>query len=158
MRPDLHAGDRESIEAILSATGAFTGGEIQVALELVDLALAGSREYDFLVASGPDDRLWGYACHGWAPLAERVHEIYWIAVDPAVQGCGVGTALIAAVEAAAAQAAARMLLIETASKPSYHGTRAFYLRNGYAEWSRIADFYAEGDDRVVYGKRLRPAA
>jgi hypothetical protein len=33
-----------------------------------------------------------------------------------------------------------MILIETASKPSYAPTRAFYVHAGYAEIARISPF------------------
>ena len=46
--------------------------------------------------------------------------------------------------------------VETASKESYAATRAFYERIGYVEVARTPDFYKDGDDRVVYSRRLAP--
>ena len=47
---------------------------------------------------------------------------------------------------------ATLMIAETSSKPSYDNTNRFYLRNAYREVARIRNYYAEGDDLVVYGK------
>lgn len=153
----LRAADRGPLTEILRATGAFTEEEVEVALELIDLGLDDppSRDYLFLVAASDDDeRVLGYVCWGPVPLTDAVYDLYWIAVDPRAQGGGVGRRLMAAAEEAVAAAGGRMLLVETAGKPSYAATRAFYERIGYREVARIPDFYRVGDDKVIYWKTL----
>jgi ribosomal protein S18 acetylase RimI-like enzyme len=156
LRP-LSAADRAPLGAILDATGAFSDEEVAVALELIDLGLAEppSRDYLFLVAADDDDRATGYACWGRVPFTDGVFDLYWIAVDPAAQGGGVGRRLMAEVEADVRERDGRLVLVETAGKPSYAATRAFYERIGYREVARIPDFYRDGDDKVIYGKTLR---
>lgn len=153
---DLTAPDRAPVERILRATGVFTEEEVAVALELVDAGLAPSSGdgYRFLVAED-EGGVAGYACWGATPLAEGTHDLYWIAVDPARSGRGIGTALLSAVERSLRAEGGRLLIAETAGKAAYDGTRAFYLARGYREEARIADFYREGDDKVVYVKRLQ---
>jgi hypothetical protein len=51
-------------------------------------------------------------------------------------------------------AGGRLLLIETSSLPGYQPTRRFYLRHGYQGPSRVPDFYADGDDLLVFRKRV----
>ncbi|MEK7728350.1 MAG: hypothetical protein AAB354_08030 [candidate division KSB1 bacterium] len=46
----------------------------------------------------------------------------------------------------------RMLMTETSSQPKYDPTHHFYLKHHYREVARIPDFYAKGDDRVIYQK------
>ncbi|MBL8863129.1 MAG: GNAT family N-acetyltransferase [Planctomycetes bacterium] len=145
------AADRAPIARLLSATGAFTAAEIEVALELVDEPPEGG--YRFVVAD-VDGALAGYACHGATPCTVGTHDLYWIAVDPARQGLGVGRALLDAVERAVRAAQGRLLVIETASKPEYAATRAFYERCGLTLTARIPDFYATGDDKLVYCRRF----
>jgi hypothetical protein len=48
----------------------------------------------------------------------------------------------------------RMLLIETSSLPHYEPTRRFYLKHGYEQAAVLRDFYAEGDDMVIFCKRF----
>jgi ribosomal protein S18 acetylase RimI-like enzyme len=149
LRP-LRAADRAPLERILRATGAFSDAEVAGALELIDLGLKPQDSgYRFLVAES-SGRTVGYSCFGEAPCTVGTYDLYWIAVDPALQGKGVGAALLRATEEAVRSAGGRMILVETASKPSYAATRAFYERNGYREVARVPDFYAPGDDKVVY--------
>ena len=50
----------------------------------------------------------------------------------------------------------RLLLLETSSLPSYDLTRRFYVKHGYYTAATVKDFYADGHDKVIYGKRLAP--
>ena len=152
---DLAPPDRVAIERIVRATGVFTEEEVLVALELVDAGLVPGQgsTYRFLVADD-EGSVAGYACWGATPMAEGTYDLYWIAVDPALSGRGIGAALLTAVERSVAADGGRLLVAETAGKAAYAGTRAFYLARGYREEARIADFYREGDDKVVYVKRL----
>lgn len=91
------------------------------------------------------------------PFADRLWNLYFIAVDPSWHGRGVGSALIGHVEEllrAAGEAQARVLLVETSSTGQYEATRAFYLARGFDEEARIREFYGPGDDKVVFWKRL----
>jgi ribosomal protein S18 acetylase RimI-like enzyme len=150
LRP-LERSDRAPIERILRATGVFSEAEVAIALELVDAPRDAG--YRFLVAE-LEGAVAGYACFGATPLTLGTHDLYWIAVDPALHGRGIGADLLAAVEATLRAEGARLLLIETASKPAYDATRAFYLARGCREVARVPDFYAPGDDKVIYARRL----
>lgn len=125
-----------------------------VALEVIDLGLRSpGAGYSLLVAE-LDGGIAGYACYGPAPLTDAVFDFYWLAVDPARRGRGVGRALLRAVEAAVASQRGRMLLVETSSKPSYAAAQALYEGAGYAQLARIPDYYRPGDDKLIYGKQL----
>jgi ribosomal protein S18 acetylase RimI-like enzyme len=152
LRP-LSRADRLAVESILRACGAFTPEEVGTALALVDAGLAGDPEYD-LLAADDGDALVGYACFGRSPFTLASYDLYWIAVDPRTQGRGVGRTLLAGVEAAVAEAGGALILADTAAKPSYARTRAFYEAAGYALEARIRDYYAPGDDRLTYAKRF----
>ena len=171
---------RARVAEIVRATGMFSDDEIAVAVELfdewrrdevrgerhevpataqaVDSSLRPPSSYRFLGAFAPDGALVGYACYGPTPATDRTHDLYWIAVDPRTQGTGAGTRLLAAVERRLGDDAGRLLVVETSGRAQYAPTRAFYLRRGYTEVARVRDFYAPGDDRIVFTKRLSPAA
>lgn len=147
---------RPHIESILAATAVFSQDEISVALELFDDATQTRRsDYEFVGAFGSDDRLVGYACFGPTPSTDGTYDLYWIAVDPRCQGSGVGRALMDGVEGILQDRDARMVVVETSSRTDYEQTRTFYGRLGYGESARLRDFYAPGDDRLVFTKRLR---
>lgn len=113
--------------------------------------------YYFLVARD-GDRVLGYACFGPHALAEGVWDLYWLATDPDVQQRGVGRALVEGTEAHVVSQRGRMLLIETSGTPPYQAARRFYESCGYRYQAVIHDFYAPGDDLLMYGKTFAPAA
>ena len=143
--------DRPRLAELLAATGAFNADEVEVALSLFD----GDTDYEFLGAfEEQTGRLIGYACFGATPATDGTYDLYWLAVDPAAQGRGVGSALVRAVEEKLVGRGARLLVVETSSRPDYEGTRRFYARSGYHEAARVRDFYAPADDRIVLTTRL----
>ena len=148
----LTAADRGRIEEISRAVGVFRADEIPVALEVFDGAVMGSPDYLALGAEH-DGRLAGWICWGPTPCTLGTFDLYWMAVDPAHHGAGIGTALLTAMEQRLA-GVARLVVVETAGRPDYASTRAFYEARGYRAVSRIPDFYAPGDDQVVYVKAM----
>ena len=74
-----------------------------------------------------------------------------MAIDPALQGAGIGTALITEMERRLA-GHARLIVVETAGRPDYEATRRFYEARGYQATATIPDFYGPGDDQVVFVK------
>ena len=154
---ELHFGDRGPLEEILRKTGVFTEDEVDVALELIDSVMGagagGGDGYEMVVAERLG-RVVGYACWGRTPMTEGTYDLYWIAVDPALQGHGVGRAIVAEVERSVRADHGRLIVVETAGKESYAPTRAFYEGIGYPEHCRIKDFYRPGDDKVIQIKEL----
>jgi GNAT superfamily N-acetyltransferase len=161
----LRPRDRARVAELLVSTAVFSRDEIDVALQLFDASVrddgaAGADDahvpdYEFTGAFD-GERLLGYACAGPTPATEGTFDLYWLAVDPAAQGKGIGTRLVRAVERELRDRGARMLLVETSSRPDYSNTRTFYARCGYREAARIKDFYAPADDRIMLTTRLTP--
>ncbi|MDZ7343776.1 MAG: GNAT family N-acetyltransferase [candidate division KSB1 bacterium] len=125
-------------------------------MELIDtyLNVAGQKDYLIDCAVDATDRPLGYVCYGPTPLTDGTYDLYWIAVDPEAHRCGVGSRLLEHVERAVLPSG-RLLLIETSSLPKNEAARRFYWRHLYREVARVPDFYTDGDDRVIYAKRLR---
>jgi ribosomal protein S18 acetylase RimI-like enzyme len=87
-------------------------------------------------------------------MTDRTWDLYWIAVSKQTQAKGIGGKLLKHVEDDIRGKQGRILLIETSALPHYELTRKFYLKHGYDQESRIRDYYADGDDLVVFRKRL----
>jgi ribosomal protein S18 acetylase RimI-like enzyme len=152
----LRARDRSRIRTILEDTGVFRPFEIDTALEVVDAYLESpDQDYFALGAFTPDRDLVGYACYGPTPCTAGTYDLYWIGVSPRVHNAGIGTRLLAEVERRLAHSDARLVIIETSSLPMYAATRGFYEKRGYEICARVPDFYADGDDRLIYVKRIR---
>ena len=86
--------------------------------------------------------------------ADRVWDLTMIAVQPACQGQGRGAAMLRSVEEDLRTRDQRLLLVETSALPQYDRTRAFYVKCGYEEEARVRDYWAAGDDLVVFRKAL----
>jgi GNAT superfamily N-acetyltransferase len=151
VRPD----DRETVRRLVESTGVFSPVEIEVAVELVDdrLKLGPRSEYQFLFADQGGQTV-GYTCYGPIPLTAASFDLYWIAVDKAMHGRKVGRMLLERTEELVRELGGRQLYIETSNRHHYAPTRGFYLRCGYTQAALLKDFYALGDDKVIYEKVL----
>jgi len=157
----LRPEHRARLAELLVETGAFHADEVEVALSLFDLAHGGSvgsaddapADYEF-VGAFEGERLVGYACFGPTPATDGTFDLYWLAVDRAAQGRGIGRSLVREVERKLIDRDGRLLVVETSSRPDYESTRRFYVRSGYTEAARVRDFYAPADDRILLTTRL----
>lgn len=155
LRDTLEPRDRDAVRAIVESTGFFRPDEVAIAVELVDecLSRGPSSGYHFVFAER-DGAVAGYACYGPIACTSASYDLYWIAVDPQFQRHGIGRVLLADVETRITAAGGERVYIDTSGRPQYAPTRAFYERNGFRCEARLADFYAPGDDRLIYVKVL----
>jgi ribosomal protein S18 acetylase RimI-like enzyme len=151
----LQTDQRAALQQILEATGVFRADEIVVAMEVMDAYLAVPEEdYTALGAFTPSGQLLGFVCYGPTPCTLGTWDLYWIAVSPDAQRAGIGSRLLQEVDRRLALRDARLVIIETSSLAHYAPTRAFYERRGFQVVARVPDFYAQGDDRLIYAKRI----
>ena len=159
MKPKIRpmtGDDKPAVIQTLRNIPEFTPADVGVAEEVLDSYLhdsALSGYHVFVTEVGSS--IAGYICYGPTPLTEGTWDIYWLAVAPERQSQGIGKALLAFAEDNIKETKGRMTLIETSSKPEYEATRRFHLAQGYELACRITDFYAPGDDKLVFQKRLR---
>jgi ribosomal protein S18 acetylase RimI-like enzyme len=152
LRP-LTPADRADLEQIFRSISLFSAEEIAVALEVLDASFVpGQTDYQTLGAEVAG-HLAGWICWGATPCAVGTYDMYWIAVDPSVHGAGVGSALVSEMERRLADTA-RLIVVETGGRPDYAATRGFYQARGYEQVARVPDFYAPGDDQIVFVKKL----
>ena len=144
---------RARLEQLTRATGLFREEEVATAVELLDECLAGDDDYRF-VGAFDGEQLVGYACWGPTPGTEATHDLYWIVVDRERQGAGVGTQLLGEVEKQLTADGCRLVVVETSSRTDYAPTRGFYEARGYTRTATIPEYYAPGDDLVVFTKDL----
>jgi len=148
--------DKPAIMRILSTTPEFKPSEVVVAEEVLDSYLNDSTGTGYYTnVAEINSVIVGYICYGSTPLTESTWDIYWMAVTRNVQGKGVGRALLAGAENEIREMGGRLILIETSSKPDYARTQRFYQLQGYDLACRIVDFYATGDDKLIFQKRLK---
>jgi ribosomal protein S18 acetylase RimI-like enzyme len=78
--------------------------------------------------------------------------LQFIGIRPELHRQGHGKALIMAVEQSLRQQKARILIVDTAQ--SLENNHAFYLGCGFELEATIRDFYADGEDKVIFRKDL----
>jgi ribosomal protein S18 acetylase RimI-like enzyme len=153
IRPTVRE-DYKSILEILKRTDNFTAEEIKIADELLNSYFTQSFESGYWTYTAADDKIAGYICYGPTPLTDGTYDVYWIAVDPALQGKGIGSDLLNFAEEDISRHKGRLITIYTSSQEKYSPTRDFYLKRGYHEGSRIRGYYRPGDDLVIYVKQI----
>jgi GNAT superfamily N-acetyltransferase len=154
IRPTLPE-DATPILRIASSEPLFTAEEVDCVEELLRdyFGRADHNGYFFLTAE-LEGRVAGFACYGPKALTRGTYDLYWIAVARDFSRRGVGRALMARVEDDVRALGGRLIAVETSGQPAYSSTRAFYESLGYTRAATIPEFYAPGDDLVIYIRRL----
>ena len=96
----------------------------------------------------------GYTCYGLIACTLASYDLYWIAVEESHRGGGLGRVLLEESERRIKAVGGQRVYIETSNRAQYLPTRGFYLRCGYSEEAVLKDFYAPGDDKVIYSRAV----
>lgn len=149
----LKQADVKELENILKKIPQFNENEVEVAMELINIAASNPDQTDYnIFVYESEGKAAGYHCTGQRPLTDGVFDLYWIVADPDAGVKGIGRSLLQHAENFVSERKGRWLLAETSSKDSYAKTRNFYMRNNYTIVSQINDFYSLGDHLIVFGK------
>ncbi len=149
--------DTPALLEIARGTGVFKTMEIVALREVLDDYHAVMRAIGHISVTYEDEgRPIGFAYYAPAAMTDRTWYLYWIAVAKHTHARGVGSKLLHHAEEEIERAGGRLLLIETSSLPHYELTRRFYHKHGYERVCVLDDYYADGDDLVVFRKRFGP--
>ena len=154
IRPLTHQ-DKPTVMRILQATPEFLPHEVIIAEELIDAFLEDQKASGYYIyVAELDGEIAGYVCYGDTPLTEATWDLYWIAVAHDKQGYGIGRILMKHAEDDIKKMHGRLIMVETSGKPDYNKTRRFYEKLNYQKVCQIPDYYAPGDDLVLFTKRI----
>ena len=149
--------DTPALIEIARGTGVFKPAELIALREVLDdYHATNAAQGHRAVSDEREGRVVAFAYYAPASMTDRTWYVYWIAVDKAAQAGGLGRGLMRHIEDDVRETRGRLLLIETSSTPHYEPTRRFYLKHGYVVAAVLADYYADGDDMVVFAKRFEP--
>lgn len=151
LRSTVTPSDLAAVRQIVESTGLFRPGEIDVAVELVQVRLdkGPASGYEFVFAE-QEGQVVAYACFGRNLLTVASWDLFWIAVEKSHQGQGLGRVLLNYVHQHVAAAGGGRVYIETSHRADYQATRGFYERCGYRLEAVLDDFYAPGDSKAIY--------
>ncbi|MBX3394394.1 MAG: GNAT family N-acetyltransferase [Phycisphaerae bacterium] len=160
-RTHVEPPDREHVRRMVSSSGFFRPDEVPVAVELVTETLEkeDASGYSFIFAEADGEPV-GYACFGLIPCTLTSYDLYWIVVDDACRGRGIGIELMRRVEASVAKQGGKRIYIETSTRDLYTPTRRFYEKCGYEIVATLPDFYADNDGKHIFHRslgRIHPA-
>jgi ribosomal protein S18 acetylase RimI-like enzyme len=144
--------DTPALLALAIAAGLFPPDDVDFLREILDNCPADHQVEVW--SDNPIGEPIGVVYLGPNPLTNRAWDLWMIAVAPDRQGQGIGGKLLQFAEAHACAGGGQLLIIETSSQPKYDATRAFYRQHGYVEVGCIPDFYADGDNKAIYSKRI----
>jgi ribosomal protein S18 acetylase RimI-like enzyme len=154
IRP-LTVKEKASVMRLLQATPEFLPPEVIIAEELIDAFLEDTETSGYYIyIAEHDGEIAGYVCYGNTPLTEATWDLYWIAVANNKQGFGIGRSLMKHAEDDIKKMHGKLIMVETSGKPEYNKTRRFYDTLNYQRVCQIPDYYAPGDDLVLFSKRL----
>lgn len=142
--------DMSGLAAVLDGTGLFPS---QMLPDMVAPLLAGASDA-FWLTCHHDGEAVGLCYTVPEELADRTWNMLALAVRPDLQCKGFGAALVKAAEQHLKEIGQRILIVETSGTPEFALTRGFYVRNGYEREAQIRDFWAAGDDKVIFRKAL----
>ena len=143
--------DLADLQVVLESTGLFPG---EMLPDMVSGFLSDEDSTDLWLTLEAGGKAVGFCYAVPEALAEGAWNMLAIAILPAVQGKGYGGALVARLEAVLRERGQRILIADTSGAAAFERTREFYRKAGYAEEARIRDFWAKGDDKVVFWKSL----
>lgn len=146
----MSRNDLNAVSSILDGTGLFPS---EMLSEMAEPYFSGTEQHIWLVVHEGATVL-GFAYCEPERMTNGTHNLLAIAVAPERQSRGIGQKLVAAVEQAATASGGRVLLVETSSLPEYERTRSFYNQLGFDREAIIREFYAAGEDKVVFWKQL----
>jgi ribosomal protein S18 acetylase RimI-like enzyme len=87
-------------------------------------------------------------------LTDGTYNLLAIAVRKEFQGKGIGHLMMNFIEQLLKENNRRLLIVETSSGEQYDLTRKFYLKLNYLPTAVIKDFWNEGEDKIVFWKKL----
>ena len=88
------------------------------------------------------------------PMTEGTYNLYLIAIHKDYQGKSIGTQIMQYVEKLLREQGHRVLIVETSGLPEFELTRKFYDKCQYTRMALIKDFYQEGEDKVIFWKKI----
>ena len=87
-------------------------------------------------------------------FTDGTYNLLAIGVSQDIQRKGIASQMMNYIEQRLKQNDGRILIVETSSDNAQIGARNFYKKIGYIQAAVIKDFWKEGEDKIVFWKKL----
>jgi ribosomal protein S18 acetylase RimI-like enzyme len=143
--------DLGALQVVLDSTELFPS---ELLPDMISGYVSGAQTDDLWLTCECEGDAIGFCYAAHEKLTDGAWNMLAIAVLPWLQSKGHGAALVAHAEVALKDRGQRILIVETSSLAAFAKTREFYRKKGYTEEARVRDFWAAGDDKIIFWKSL----
>ena len=144
---------RAPLLAIIKASGKFDADGLAYVASTLDAYLANSEDAIWLTALANAAPV-GVAYCIPEPITDGTWNLLMLWLQEGFAGKGFGRALVAEVENELLNRNARLLIVETSQLPDFEPARKFYQNYGFQFAAEVKDFFAAGDNKLIYTKPL----
>jgi ribosomal protein S18 acetylase RimI-like enzyme len=141
--------DQAAVEKLATSTGMFAPGEWQ-APDLNNLSV----DHRWIVATNNENEVVGAAYFAPEQVSHSLWNTFFLAVNKDSHRQGIGRRIMNHIENLARSEGINTLIVETSSLESFSRARGFYLALGYVREAEIRDYYALGNNKIVFWKSL----
>ena len=145
--------DSDALLAIIESSGQFDENGLAHVKETLNDYFAGESEDLWFTAD--DGEPVGVAYCAPEPVTDGTWNLLMLWTRRDRNGQGHGSALVNHLEQILTEREARLLIVETSGLPDFENARNFYDKCGFTQEARIKNFFAVGDDKIVYTKMLK---
>ena len=156
---DATWSNRTALREVLLSSSVFGPGDADCVDDMFTETWMWPRPdaYRWVVAADPaSQHVHGFACFGQESLTKSTWDLFWICLRAEARGRGIGRMLIDAAVQHATAAGSSVMVIYTSSNDAYAPARRLYAAAGFVAASEVPDYYAEGDNLLIYWRRLCP--
>jgi hypothetical protein len=156
IRPTVHA-DTPALVEMVRQTGAFSAEEIQDLQDRLDAYPERHAADDHQALTWVHDgRPAGLAYAAPVAMTDHTWSLYWLVTPEASPGPEAADRLLAAVEQDVRGRGGRLLVFEASSASGHEQVRQLLAAHGFQLGAVLPDFYADGEDQMIFRKRLVP--
>lgn len=145
--------DRNAMLRMITDSGQFDESGLAHVEEKLSIYLAG--ETDDLWLTADDGEPVGVAYCAPEPVTSGTWNLLMLWTRQDRENQGYGSQLVRRVEQILTDRQARLLIVETSGLPEFEKARAFYDKIGFVREAQIKNFFAAGDDKIIYTKQLQ---
>ena len=156
IRPTMPS-DTPALVEIARQTGAYSPEEIQDLHDRLD-AYPDRHAADEHQAITFDHNGQPAGVAYYAPVAmtDRTWSLYWLVAPASPPGPDVADRLLRHAEDDVRGRGGRLLVFEASSRSAQEPVRQLLAAHGYRPGAALPDFYAAGEDQIIFRKRLAP--
>ena len=145
------SADIDGLKKVLDSCELFPSEYLD---DMISDYLYNADSQDIWLAYMHDNKLAAFCYCVPEKLTDGTYNLLAIGVSQDYQRKGIASELMKFIEQLLKRKDGRILIVETSSDVAQNSARKFYQKSGYSQEAVIRDFWKEGEDKVVFWKKL----